>query len=431
MDDLNKLRAPDISWIRSLMIVSLPLTFLVGRNYPLISLGGRQIYVGTTEILIPIVFIYSLFQIARNGWSWPEIRRLTWIVGLYSFLVIMLTLYLQLKRGVEASSANIVETVRWIMYLPVFFSVYIIVNSIAALRVAVFGLILGASVNVIAAIDQARSFNFAEARVYGAFVSGSIEQGDIMNANSVGLLFAMTAVFTLSVFQHSKRSEKLIAGLVGFACVACTFLTLSRAAMLGLVAGAILLGFYMKKRRAGYFGFLIMAAIVAIIVVSSEDFLRERLENTVYRVNGTVDSDSVAARLERWSDTLAEADKYMLVGAGLGNNTLVLGGVVADNQYLEVLACTGLIGLITFVAFNIIVLQYTQSERVNPDDYSQGVRVGIRGALICFYIANLSGAMFANPRLLGVFWFLAGLACAMRRPLWGSSPRRRALSELR
>jgi O-antigen ligase len=282
-----------------------------------------------------------------------------------------------------------------------------------------------------AAIGQAKSFNFAETRVYGAFVAGSIEQGDIMNANSVGLLFAMTAVFTLSVFQHSRKGEKLIAGLVGFACVACTFLTLSRAAMLGLVAGGILLGFYMKERRAGYFGFLLGAVVIIFGVVSSEEFLSERIENTVYRVSGTVDADSVTARFERWSNTLAVAHNYLLVGAGLGNNTLVLGGVVADNQYLEILVCTGLLGFIAFVAFNIIVLQYTQSERVNSDDYSQGVRVGIRGALICFYCANLSGAMLANPRLLGVFWFLAGLACAMRRPLKGSYPRCRASLEIK
>ena len=226
-------------------------------------------------------------------------------------------------------------------------------------------------------------------------------------------------------------------GLLSLTLVAALLASWSRGAWLGtVVAGLCMLIALPKRLRSG----LALAALIASLTAAtwSAGLLPRsivlRLTTaaseliTVSDVRGveiTPSNYAVIERLAHWQAAIRMAEDAPLFGVGLGNYEIVyddyrlvnweepLGH--AHNLYLNLLAETGVIGLIAYLAFWVIVFRMTWSLRSQPDPFSRCIAVGLLGAWAYVAVHSVFDNLYVNNLFLHIGVLLGVLAILHRR----------------
>lgn len=402
--------------IRILLTVSLIAALLIGRNYPMFEFAGRTIYLGPVEIVLPIAFIVSMAIGPRSRLTAPAFRNVFASAALYT-AIIFITHFINSFNSVGLiTGPAIIQSVKWIMYMSIFPTLIVLVDEKMIAKIAIWAIIVFSLANSLVVFDQATEFNFAEKRVYGLFVSGAIEDDEIMNANSLGVHLALSTVLLFGLLPNCTKS---VQGLILFALMvtaSSTALTLSRTAMLSILAGTIHYQFRTKKVNFQIIFCVVILLGVVFGTVIQNDFLLTRIQNSFSISDDTIDANSIIIRIRNSFDALLKIDQYILLGFGLGNSQVILNGLIIDNQYLQIMVENGLAGLIAFLIMIYVVnqsLRQTDNQiaasGLRFSDLIYSVNPIIQSILIAFYIANISGALFDNPRLLGMFWVWTSL----------------------
>lgn len=152
---------------------------------------------------------------------------------------------------------------------------------------------------------------------------------------------------------------------------------------------------------------LALTAVSASYVVRADEFVRERLRNSL----GS-DAQNADARLERWEAGLDGFREYSLTGLGYGQSQNYVRAAGIDNPYpklhnthLTVLSETGAVGLFTFYAVvATVVLQSVRLARRHDAAYA---------FLGCFLVAILAEGAVTDVLKFRSLWLVAGMAAAL------------------
>ena len=258
----------------------------------------------------------------------------------------------------------------------------------------------------------------------GTSIAGRLT-GGIANSNFLAAELG-SAILLAGFLLPAARHPLARAGLV-LTVVVDTFafvLTQSRGGSIALGVGLVLaVAFAGRWRAQAVVATLTAGAIGAMYVFAvAAPSVRDRLTN--------ISAQGSSGRSDEWQIALRIFEGHPLGGAGLGNyavlaphyasDTLqlfrvqfVLKGFVAHNTYLQILSELGLIGLVLFGGFVLVVLaaalRTIASRRLASDPSSSALARGIFVALVSLLVAYFFGSALFQKQL----WLLLGLAAAL------------------
>jgi O-antigen ligase len=254
----------------------------------------------------------------------------------------------------------------------------------------------------------------------------------------------LSAAFSRWQEAHSRRatrSEWLGPGLLavmyaGFALVLLAGLIAAwgRGAWLGFgVASVVLICFAPRRRWAGLAllaaGGVTLAALwmVGIVPLSIQQRINHTAQEFVgFRdVRGVPISDenfAIVERLAHWQAAISMANDHPFIGVGLGNYEAAypayrlvgwpraLGH--AHNDYLNLLAETGLVGLTGYVAGWALIVYWTLRALQQPDPVMRGLVLGLMGTWTHLAVHSFVDKLYVNNLFLHIGVMLGLLAAA-------------------
>ena len=234
---------------------------------------------------------------------------------------------------------------------------------------------------------------------------------------------------------------------VGMALVFNKMTSLKKWPFIGLII-LLLINFILTVSRGGYLGFIgaflvlsvlmfkkvftwrnVITAILAVVIVgygvtfalSKGDY---RATNEFIGHIMVIDfssGESVQGRLQTYKRAF-DARKYSpVLGIGIGNygpwaknypaKTPPSGWDIVNNEYLEILAETGLVGFITFISILLVLFLRTfVALRYANDLYLKSVLIGVFAA----FVGALIQYNFMSTLYIIHIWFLIGLLVAVQ-----------------
>lgn len=389
--------------------------------------GGRKI--APNPLTIPLLAMFFLFLLSGLG---AENQFRHWSV--YVSLLLMLVFYLLTINSLV--SKKIVELVVGSLFLSAglmgLLGLYQFFGDLAGLPPAATGLDPGYT-NVVFGFPRVHAFS--EEPLYFAnylfiplgaslalFFAGKSKSTP--TNSSLSLSKGQTIISIVDKLKGPWLLPLLILLLVNF------FLTLSRGAFIAAVPfGLIFLLFYAKQLlspRNLIIGFLALLVSTAAVYYSLESvspdaldrFLSHaQLEDVLVKRQG----ESGLGRLEKFSQAVEAWESKPLLGIGLGNFGPYIkqypvqkpdaGWDIVNNEYLELLAETGTLGLASVLV--LLIVTFARSlvayHRAN-DEYLKALLVGLTAALV---------AIFAQYNFFSTFyiihiWVLFGLVIGIQ-----------------
>lgn len=420
---------------KSLYLMIFSLAF--SQSIPLLAVGGRTVGVSLDYVLLPIMISA---WILRRAFS-PEARgktRIDWKTPSLAFIACCFISLAIASFKLELSKLldGVLPLIAWIEYLILGFIVADTVRSRGQIKKLLFFMLLLAS--VIALIGIIEYLLFGSPRISSVF--GSFFRNVRGNPNVLGAyLAAFAALSTCLLFclRGYKRGILVAATLI---LVAALVLTLSRSAWLGFGAAFAFIAIKKRKRSALL---LLPAAVVLLLAVSGEKMAR-RMESVVEAVSSKelvadfsnidyrlieshylelrgipgYDSDLLAAalRYSAWSNAIDVSARHPVFGSGFLLNKYFGRLKTAENLYLEILAGTGVLGLLAFLWMFARIIKFVRGAlRRAKSDLFIHLYLGYLAAIVVLATVSLTGSVFLSPKLLGTFWFLTGLVVSADR----------------
>ncbi len=218
---------------------------------------------------------------------------------------------------------------------------------------------------------------------------------------------------------------------------AALFASWSRGAWLGIAVSLFIMLVALPRRLIqGLFLALALAALClalwwAGLLPSS---VVNRLTNTATDLftisdargaNFTPENFAVIERLAHWQAAVSMAQDYPLFGVGLGNYAdeydkyrlinweAALGH--AHNQYLNIFAETGAVGLAAYLVFWLVIFRLTWQARKHPDQTARALAVALLGCWTYIAVHSVFDNLFVNNLFLHIGVLLGVLAILNRQ----------------
>ncbi len=251
--------------------------------------------------------------------------------------------------------------------------------------------------------------------------------GTFGQPNPFGAFMGLTFPLAIGLACYvDKKRRALLLVLIGSALLLTAGLiaSWSRGAWLGVGAALLMMLAFAPRRR--WVGALLVIGVVSSVSVSSvlgilPASLTSRLSDIgqeltgLQDVRGQVIDDARYAVLERlahWQAALAMADDHPLLGVGFGNYEQAypryqlmnwpfpLGH--AHNYYLNMLAETGIIGLIAYVTAWLIIFAMTLRLLAQTDGLQRGLLLGLLGVWTHLAVHSLFDKLYVNNLFLHI-----------------------------
>lgn len=246
--------------------------------------------------------------------------------------------------------------------------------------------------------------------------------GTWLDPNYIGGLFALLTCLSLGIFlQTHSTKTRLVLFLSITIFLAAIFLTYSRSAYLALAVGILIIGL-VRARTV-----LILTIILAIIGFSISDRAQQRVGELLTSVNSVIfhtnENPDPTARLRilNWEQTWELIKQKPLLGHGYNNLAYVRAqaGYIdsetihsasgSDSSVLTLLATTGIIGTLPFMAFLIYTL-FQFKKHFHPKQYTleSGLALGgLSGLLAILAHSNFVNSLFFAPLMI-FLWIIIG-----------------------
>lgn len=270
---------------------------------------------------------------------------------------------------------------------------------------------------------------FGQPNPFGGFM-GLLAPLAFMAVYGYGTIaFRRWRAHTLHIADSLLIIYYLIASLL--ICIAL-FFSWSRGAWLGFTFSYAIMAFAIPRRLMHSFGLVacflavigglwisnvIPPSVVARVTSSTAEFFAFE---DMRGIDITPDNYAVAERLAHWQAALNMAEQNPLFGVGMGNYEIVysqyrlvnwdesLGH--AHNYYLNILAETGMIGLIAYLSLWIWIIWLTWKTRQHPDPLVHAIAIGLVGAWIYLSVHSLLDNLYVNNLFLHIGVMLGMLA---------------------
>ncbi len=181
------------------------------------------------------------------------------------------------------------------------------------------------------------------------------------NVNTIGFYFAIG--FTISLFTALFSKSKIDLFYIIFALFFALlgFFTGSRAFLISLVVGTIIVMFFkLRKHKIIFFvGLIVVAGIyIGLINIPQFAFLKDQFDRTIYTLFGIGNSKAETSTVQRaiWPGyAFYLAGRNLLTGLGCDGFSIYSGvGTYAHNNFAEVMCDFGIIGFILFHACYVL-----------------------------------------------------------------------------
>lgn len=405
----------------------LPVSLMLGTNFPAFRVTERVIYLGTNEILIGILVIGILFRhlLGKAKLFFP--KNIFIPVALFSLSLPLSFMVRMIVTQEGGFLTSYIETLRWFEYSSIFFIIGTLIKKEAQIKKMLVILFVCALVNVAVGLSQAATFNFWEQRIYGLFISAANRDNiSVSNPNVIGAVFMGTSLFVTSFgLNKGINCRKCFLAMLIPSTVALLF-SLSRSAYLGFVFGVIILMLLYRIRLKNVIIVAFLLILTCLFVLWFSDFARLRIENSFNIYGGSVAAESILSRFYTWQETIIQVPQHPLFGVGFGAYEKYFGYLTPDNYYIEILATTGIIGLLLLAWMLFQIFIKVSNWKLNRNTFLFAFKAAYISSFIGFLTANIFAGLFFNPRLLGIFWLLTGLIVQTKR-LHGLSIRRGGL----
>jgi O-antigen ligase len=306
------------------------------------------------------------------------------------------------------------------------FAQYMWAPLIDLVKVIVVG---GVAASVLNDRARIRFFVFAYLAMYGLFpvrgaifnyfIYNSTTQGRVAwnhvfsNPNDLATLMFLPIGLALGVLMTEKQKLIRLAAFAGIGMMSlAVVLTQSRGGIVALAVAAVLVVAGFKRNRLKVF---VAATVVgAAVVAFAPDSVWERMSNLDTAVSGgdlraADDQNSAAQRYELWKVAIAVSKDYPVLGVGwsaypnanakIGRESqfskLASGSRDAHNTYLTLLAETGVLGTMIWLAAIFSLVSFAQRarkamRRVLPE-YAEQLKFAVI-ALLAYGLAGVFGS---------------------------------------
>lgn len=389
-----------------LFLYLFPFFTVVGSNVNLFSIGGRFISIGYSEAFVLIGLFFSLIKSSKIKLP----TKLSWAVFYFTLSILLSAITQLLFYSSLPSSNSIVETIRWVEYLLIFFIFYNSIQEEKQIRNILIVSSFASCIFIYTAISQAINFNFYDVRIYGTFESAADRVGDsISNPNVAGAFLMGIALFSFAFYNSViKCFSKYFAFGLMFISISLMILTLSRSAILGFTAGLLVLWSLLRINRFKLIYILFLPVIILLNFYSQNEVLLERFFSSFDA--STVSGGSVIGRFERTQIAITKGIDNFWFGVGFGDFERHFGFLTPDNMYAEIFSEVGIFGLLSF----LFLLYIIHSDLIiiirknSKNSIFNTVRFGFYSTFIALLVACIAANLFRSPRILALFWmFLA------------------------
>lgn len=252
--------------------------------------------------------------------------------------------------------------------------------------------------------------------------AGGIFDAVMAFSHNIAPIFSLYSVYTF--VNWPSLEKKMRALFVGVALTAAllTILTFTRGVWIGsfLSIAVVLLVWNFKTAIK----FVLSICLGCAILVATNQSIQNRVfAKTVH------ESNSNNERLYLWKANWRIVEDHPVLGVGFGQNRSYLRkyydemGFPSDliishahNQYLQLWAGTGTLGLLCFVFFLFAIFRMGWAGFKNSTGKDRGLMLGLVSGLLCFSIGALTEANFNISKNRFLFLMLAGLAIGFSTP---------------
>lgn len=315
---------------------------------PLFNIGTKVIQIET--LLFFIIFLlcfYELYTLENKYWSWNK-KILLFVIWGFTLSTIYSLFYTS-----EATVSQIQDLFYWTLSLSPLLFIKKRGHSNGKwnfAKITIFSSLIGATIVIFLKIggeNVLRSFGF------------------ISNANLAGSLFALAAILSFGIYLEEKKWSYLWIFLVNLIAI---FATGSRESLISIVLSIIILGailgIYYWKYLFKWAGTLLLIVTSSIIILQYffEDILRRYFITFSNAVSGNEFERNLAFsdRLVLWEELLELIQDNPLLPYGFqGLSTIDAFGQYAHNMVLQSIVIGGLFGLVLFLIFWSVVLNYS------------------------------------------------------------------------
>jgi len=385
----------------------------------LVERRGRLLRFERNPTLIATVLLSAVFAIG----VWNSESLAEWLKEWLKWLVMAgLVWQLAFERGGRW---------RWLVYAV----------AVAALANALVGLYIflgGSGADHLLILGRFyRAFGtFGQPNPFGGFMGIALP---ICSMAALGMAMQLWMDWRAGRMIKVARIAQLLAWAVAALLVAAALLaSWSRGAWLGTACAALALVIALPRRLLH--GLLLALLAVALFFALWQagilpDALVSRLSSSlvdlvviddVRGVDAHAGNYAVIERLAHWQAALDMARDHPYFGVGLGNYSvryaqyrlinwqLPLGH--AHNTYLNLLAETGLVGMLAFLAYWACMWRVCWSLRQHPDPFARSLGVGLLGCWVYLAAHSFFDYLFVNTLFLHI-GVLLGVQAILHRQL--------------
>lgn len=239
-------------------------------------------------------------------------------------------------------------------------------------------------------------------------------------SHNIAPIFCLYIVLAIVNWKVHSRFQKVIVSLTALTAGYLVLISYTRGVWIGaLIAVPLALVFWNYKRAIQ---FIIAAVLISgALIYFNKSFYERAFSKTL------TETSSNDARLALWKANLLMVRDYPLLGVGHWQNKNHLpkyfaeigvpeGSVIishAHNQYLQVWAGTGTLGLGCYLFFLFSILRTARVGYINAVEKDRGLLLGLISGLCCFAIGALTEANFNISKNRFLFLLLAGLAIGL------------------
>jgi len=236
--------------------------------------------------------------------------------------------------------------------------------------------------------------------------------------------------FTLALTFYLKKIGVLSKYLVWFMilCGIVFLLTLARGAYLGLFVSLIVVIAYNFKAFSAKRNLWMMLVILLSVIVgvaallSISNFHGVYIGETIRHFLHLGNDFSAQERVSRYGDAFRAIQSHPIFGLGVGNfgpwlagyptSTPASGWLIVNNETLEILAETGIVGLLlSLVGVVGLLWRSVKAIHVVKDEYLKGVMIALFAALVGTLVQYQTFSVLYIMQI----WVLAGLVFATQQ----------------
>jgi len=353
-------------------------------------------------------FLYSLFTFLQPGILWPGLAAykpiiiisvLAVIIGLIKgseyprsyvfsnlalkYLVVFVVIQI-ISVYYSGASSVIQQFVFWYKYIAFVLVSVFVMTSINDTKKYIYGILFGGEVIVIYGIFSV-IFEYASSAATGGMAGA---YGMYENHNDYTFIIILMLPFT---YMLRKTTESgLTRSILTFILITYfigMFLSLSRGGMIALVFELGLLYLYTTDKKIGLIRILFISSL-AISAIAAQFIMRSEHQGDVY-----TSEDSKSSRFELWVAGKNMFLAHPLLGVGsqrfnefsrdYGEISHDNWGKNSHNTYVEIIAGTGLLGILTF--FGFIKHAIRQLREISNSDEAKTICAYATATLVSLY----------------------------------------------